>query len=287
MLKGVSLKDKKNELNARFNPEGFRFQIIRPAGTRHLAHAASLPGAGSAGTMSGTLYPGSWSAARAGAGYRGGPRVLMFATDHLVLDRRILQQARSLTRAGYDVTVVSGFECPNEEHYMEHGVAVHRYKYPGDGEAYRRAPGTWLRQLLRRVPDRWAGLLKRLARCALRPFARRCYGSPSFESFIRRKVSQFPADVVHVHDLPLLWLGVELAGKWDAKLVYDAHEIYYVHHSIPAKVRDSQMRQERKFVPRTDLFTTVNEKIADYFQQQYGVRPLALMELRRDAAGGF
>ena len=196
----------------------------------------------------------------------------MFATDHLVLDWRILQQARSLTRAGCDVTVVSGFECPNEQHYMEQGVAVHRYKYTGGGEGNRRS---------------LTGLMKRVVRRALRTFTRPSYGSPAFESFVRRKVSQFPADVVHVHDLPLLWLGAELADKWKAKLVYDAHEIYYDHHSIPPQIRDRQMRQERKFVPRTDLFTTVNDKIADYFQQQYGVRPLVLMNCVETAAGGI
>ena len=60
--------------------------------------------------------------------------VLMLAPDCYMIDRRILQEARALTRSGYRVTLLSGFECPREEHYLQDGIAIHRYTYDWDDE---------------------------------------------------------------------------------------------------------------------------------------------------------
>ena len=38
-------------------------------------------------------------------------RVLMISTDHLMIDRRILQEARTLREAGHRVEILAGFEC--------------------------------------------------------------------------------------------------------------------------------------------------------------------------------
>lgn len=160
------------------------------------------------------------------------PVVLMIAPDNSVIDRRILQEARSLIDAEYQVVLACGFECPREEHYFQDGIAIHRYKYD------------------------W---------------------SMPWDRFVMDRLRQFPADVVHVHDLLLLPQGARIAAEWDVPLVFDAHEIYYETPSLSVQQRLLLARQERQYLPRVNLFITVNELIADYYKKLYGIRPLVIM----------
>jgi glycosyltransferase involved in cell wall biosynthesis len=186
-------------------------------------------------------------------------RILMLSPDCHVIDRRILQEARSLAREGYRVAVLSGFECSEEEHYTEQGVEVHRYQYDWDDER------------IKGVRTRIRNERLRLAFHRLfMAFARRCLEFNSFETFILSKAKQFRADIVHVHDLPFLRIAARLAAAWDAPLVFDAHEIYYVHHSIPRGRRKRLIRDERRFAKRASLFITVNDAIAEFFCRMHG-----------------
>src|SRR6266705_1139043 len=56
-------------------------------------------------------------------------RVLMVTTDHLVIDRRILQEAESLQQAGYRVELLAGFECAEPSAYERAGVPITRFAY--------------------------------------------------------------------------------------------------------------------------------------------------------------
>ena len=58
----------------------------------------------------------------------------MLSPDCYMIDRRILQEARSLLGQGYRVTLLSGFESPREEHYVQDGIEIHRYQYDWDDE---------------------------------------------------------------------------------------------------------------------------------------------------------
>lgn len=254
VLKGVSLRDKKKDLDALLNPEGFQFHLREHTRNSH----GSMPVEPRAPKTS----------------------VLMISYDHLVIDRRILQQARSLARAGYKVTVVSGFECPNEQHYIDDGVTVHRYCYnPGEVYGHEHVElGRFKKagQMLRNVFSRlWQILNKQKFS---ESFLQHIYfNNQDYRSFVWHTLLQFRADVVHVHDLPLLWLGAELAKKWDARLVFDAHEIYYAQQVLSPSQQKMLARQERRTLPKVDVFITVNDAIADYFHSIYGKRPLVLL----------
>jgi glycosyltransferase involved in cell wall biosynthesis len=225
-------------------------------------------------------------------------KVLMISYDHLVIDRRILQQARSLTQAGYDVTVVSGFESPHEDHYIEAGVKVYRYHYDpinaGNAPAFigylNRIPGMGritniinrLRQILREIrqlPDnRWSinSILQ------LYHFSRQDY-----QAFVWHTLQQHKADIVHVHDLPLLWMGDQLAKQWRARLVYDAHEIYYEQDTLSSAQKEELANQERRLMKNIDIFSTVNGAIAEYFSSIHGVTPLVLLNCTDMPHDGF
>lgn len=203
--------------------------------------------------------------------------VLMLVPDTQMIDRRVLQQARTLSDAGYRVTLLAGFECREEAHYERHGVEIHRYAYDGSDER--------LNHLRKFLPNN-----ERLKRVANRLFisaAWRLFRFSPFDAFILAKCRQFPADVVHVHDLPLLRHGATIAKERGIPLVYDAHEIYYEQECFTPKQKRRLKRDERRYIEQVDIFITVNDNIADYFQTLHKRRPLVLMNSVETPTTGF
>jgi glycosyltransferase involved in cell wall biosynthesis len=188
-------------------------------------------------------------------------RVTMLTNDSQMIDRRILQEAATLVRGGHSVHLLGGFECPQPTEYVVRGVHVHRYSYDWDDERLKK-----IRAFLPRN-DRVIGLVNR----AFMFLARRFFRISPFQRFILEKAYQFPADVVHVHDLPMLLPGVVLARGWGVPLVYDAHELYYAQEVLPKKVQRDYFKLEKRLIRQADLVITVNEFIARLMAQRYGI----------------
>jgi|GEM_PF-1020979 len=194
-------------------------------------------------------------------------RVLMVAPDCFMIDRRILQQARTLIEHGCRVTLVSGFECPQEAHYFQDGVEIHRFQYDWDDER--------LKKIRAKLPEN--DRLRMFVNRAFLAIARRCLPLSPFDLFALTQACQFPADVVHIHDLPCLKYGTRLAAQWGVPLVFDAHEIYYEQECLPPRQQRALKRQERRGARHVDLFITVNQAIADWYADRYGIKPMVLM----------
>jgi glycosyltransferase involved in cell wall biosynthesis len=203
--------------------------------------------------------------------------VLMLVPDCYMIDRRVLQQARTLVRAGARVTLLAGFECPRSEEYDEDGVHIVRSQYDWDDQR--------LQRLRAKLPDN--DRLKMLVNRVFMKGVVRFLRLKPFDTFVLAQAERFTADVVHVHDLPVLKHGLLLARRWRVPLVFDAHEIYYEQECIPPRVRRRQRREERRAIPRLSLFITVNDAIADHYHQRYGVRPLVLMNCADPPPPGF
>jgi len=74
-------------------------------------------------------------------------------------------------------------------------------------------------------------------------------------------------DVVHCHDLSALPIGVKLKKKLGIKLVYDAHEIwgYMVALDMPRWLTNYYSRKERNIIKYVDRIITVSEPVKQYF----------------------
>jgi glycosyltransferase involved in cell wall biosynthesis len=226
-------------------------------------------------------------------------RVLMLAPDNQMIDRRILQQARSLRETGHDVVLACGFECRTPGRSVVDGTPVHRFDYD------------WSDPRLTRLRQRLAPLLRRselaqrVVNRAWTALARRVLTWSSFDRYVLDRAAELGEDpatwqpptregeapaepqtaaaphalpgVVHVHDLPLLRHGRWLADRWGAKLVFDAHEVYHQQDVLPAKARRRLDREERRLVPTLDLWFTVNEPIAAWYENRLGRRPRVLL----------
>lgn len=190
-------------------------------------------------------------------------RILMITTDHLMIDRRILQEAESLRDAGHDVEILAGFECPKAEEYHWRGIRISRFVFDwADPRA---------QEMLRFVKYRSHRLWPHLWRATCKALAA-LTGITSFEHFVLRQILERQFDVLHVHDYPLLRVGVEVKRRRGCVLVYDAHELYHGQAHLPAAVRRRYRRREKRLIREVDTAITVNPYIAGIMARDYGCR---------------
>jgi glycosyltransferase involved in cell wall biosynthesis len=184
----------------------------------------------------------------------------MLSPDAQMIDRRILQEASSLQRAGHHVTVLSGFECSMPDAYEQpDGVVVKRYVFDWTDLRKLRV----LRRYGRLGPLVW-------------PFVRivaKVFGLPSaFETFVASKALEHQFDVVHVHDFPLLRAAARIAQSRQVPLVYDSHEFYPVQSCFTKKQQRKFLAIERANIRRCQHVITVNPYIAQMMARVHGVR---------------
>ncbi|MHB1418869.1 MAG: glycosyltransferase [Bacillota bacterium] len=189
-------------------------------------------------------------------------KVLMLTPDCYMIDRRILLEAKTLTKAGYKVILLAGFECPEEEHYFADGIEIYRYRYDWDDER--------LKKIRAFLPDN--DKLKMFMNRVYLYFARRLFGINPFEQFMLTKLLQFEADIYHVHDLPSLKVGVYASHERAIPLIYDAHELYYAQETLSPSLQKLYYKIERKYIRHTDVVITVNNFIAQLMAERYRIK---------------
>lgn len=174
----------------------------------------------------------------------------MLLYNHLDRDPRVWKEAATLAGRGLTVDVWSVQRGDQPAESEVDGFRVHRVT--------RRSPGS-------RLPHKVVG------------------GSVDFW----RRVRDRPVDVVHCHDGATLLVGVLLARRHRAALVYDAHEYFPDHLPIPAgaslltrlRLRITTDRlMERMLIRRADVVITVSDGIADLLQRRFrlATRPVVV-----------
>lgn len=189
----------------------------------------------------------------------------MATADHLMIDRRILQEAKSLIAAGHQVTLLAGFECPARESYVLDGIRIERFVYDWADTRFaklaaslRLRPGSKLYS--------WAWRIFRFSA------ARVPYVLSSFENFIFERMLEYQVDVLHVHDFPMLAPGLRLAKVRRVPLIYDAHELYYAQVQLSARVQRAYRVKEARLIRRASQVITVNPYIAKLMAERYEIK---------------
>ncbi|MEY9495765.1 glycosyltransferase involved in cell wall biosynthesis [Bradyrhizobium elkanii] len=188
-------------------------------------------------------------------------RILMITTDHLMIDRRILQEAESLRDAGHEVEILAGFECQKPEEYYWRGIRISRFVFDWFDPRAQKLLGLVKYRDNRFWPRLWRTTCKALALLT---------GITSFEHFVLRQILERQFDVLHVHDYPLLHVGVEVKKRRGCTLVYDAHELYHGQAQLPAATRRRYRRREKRLIREVDAAFTVNPYIAGIMARDYG-----------------
>lgn len=168
-------------------------------------------------------------------------RITIAVTNDLSMDQRVHRVATSLLAAGWDVLVV-GRQLPDSATLSPRAYATHRMR-------------------LKVIRGKWFYFW----------FNYRLF------FFLLRQAP----DVVYANDmdtLPAAWLAARIRRK---KIVYDSHELWT---EIPELVRRPRTRAiwlwlEKRLVPKVDLAFTVNQSIADIYQDLYHIKVTAFRNL--------
>lgn len=185
--------------------------------------------------------------------------------QYIHLARRSLQEAHSLIDAGYDVRILTRAEGGDTKDSR------------GEVEGI---PTEWLAIRGRDPRFKW---LYRLAGLKLGSYAaglwsvltmRRTFALRALPRAIAAR-----ADIYHARDLNTLELAYRAARANNARVVYDANELFPDLDNPWVRLkRKSWMRLERELMPKVDLTITVSEFIAQEMARRNNV-PLPLVVL--------
>jgi glycosyltransferase involved in cell wall biosynthesis len=170
--------------------------------------------------------------------------VLMFVSNPFTNDPRVYAEAKSLVKAGHEVTVIAwDREKQNPPKQNWDGIEVVRTS-TRLGLKYGFASWLWnsCNLLL------WQ---RQAYRLALILHKERCFG------------------VIHCHDFDTLAIGIRLKRKLRSPLIYDAHEIYgyMVARSLPRWIANMLLWLEKRLVTKTDRIINVHEAQNIYFSK--------------------
>lgn len=155
-------------------------------------------------------------------------------------DLRSLYQARSLIKAGHDVTVFTwSKDKKNILHEKREGFNIVRFRNT---------------KFMDMLPYNTSKL------CFWRHNAYK-------EALELDKIKSI--DAVHCHNLDTLPIGIKLKKKLGCKLVYDAREIwgYMLRRDLPESWANYYLWKEKHLLKYVDEMITVNEPLKEYFSK--------------------
>jgi len=193
-------------------------------------------------------------------------------TQDVPIDRRIVLQARTLTDAGWNVTILAraaadataALNLPDRREEWVDGIRVQRIKVEGQDPRY-----GWVYRL-----GRLAGARGQRAGVATSALLGVLNGYNTFSRLAPHYAAAMKADVYHAHDLNNLQSAALAALINDSRLVYDAHELFPEINNRWVRLKKRYWTKvERRLLPKCDAASTVNEFIADEMASRYRVPP--------------
>jgi glycosyltransferase involved in cell wall biosynthesis len=165
----------------------------------------------------------------------------MILSNPFMVDPRVYKEAKALSKAGYEVSVIV-WDRKNsyEKEDTVEGIRLFRIHNKG---------------LMNILPHD-------LVRNPL-------WWWKAYKKGLKLYKNGFDFDVVHCHDLDTLVAGVLLKKKLDIKLVYDAHEIfgYMVLRDMPKIVASLAFWLEKKIVKFVDCLIVAESTYLNHFKK--------------------
>lgn len=182
------------------------------------------------------------------------PRLVMLVADDRI-DRRVLDQGRTLTAAGWEVTVIAltPLNPDNNDEKLYPELEIVRINIE-------KAP--------RALEPEYVSHLQSSAE-ALPPFGWALTWR-FFPHALTEAINR-PADVYTGHDLPMLPPALLAARIHKAALVYDSHELYPYQAGFSLPHHNHLKKIESWLVPYVDHTITVNESIAKHMHEHLDI----------------
>lgn len=187
----------------------------------------------------------------------------MLTTDRQI-DRRTLQQADSLEKAGWVVSILA---MPEDIASSKDDPRVVRVQLKKQTLGLKRFSLLSLYRTIRRhLPMN--GHLMRFLRRILWSYV--VNPEAFYSDLFADELKRFTPHVVMAIDLPILSAAALHARRCGAKLVYDSHELYSEQEFSTHEKRRWKAIEE-KFIHQCDAVITVNQSIASKLQSRYGM----------------
>jgi len=170
-------------------------------------------------------------------------RVLMMVSSPFITDPRVYNEARSLIKAGYEVTVLAWDREKNAlEHEVLDGIEVFRLRIP--------------------IPFKWG-----IGRAPMHLFYQLIWQWEVYRK-MRSLHRNEPFHFIHCHFLDTLPVGTLLKRRLGSFLIYDARDIYgyMLQASLPAGIAKTFFWFERFLLRHVDEVVTVSEVTGRYFE---------------------
>ncbi len=94
-------------------------------------------------------------------------------------------------------------------------------------------------------------------------------GFSAYETEYFKRALFYRPDIIHVHDLPMLRIGVQVKKKLRIPLIYDMHEFYPEQDVFNVRQRNKLRRIERKNIHYCNIRITVNPLLAKEISHTY------------------
>lgn len=172
-------------------------------------------------------------------------KVTLIVLNNFKNDSRVLKEAHSLLRNGYDVNVLALHDSDFKERELISNVPVRRIKL-----------------ITKNLPKNYYFQFFKYIEFLVRAF------------FISRK-----SDIVHCNDLDALLVGYVLKkfSKRNIKVVYDAHELETEVNGLHGITKKIAKFLERKLIVCADKVITVSDSIADQYVKTYSIEKPGLI----------
>jgi UDP-GlcNAc3NAcA epimerase len=180
--------------------------------------------------------------------------LVMIVGDHH-LDRRVLDEARSLHHDGWDVTVIT-LHPPQDPRLLTEKafpeIKVVRISEQSTLQLLERInKEAFLKAQAALPPLPWFDLYPHLIHLALEAVAR-------------------PASIYMAHDLPQLPAAIMAAVVHGAKIIYDSHEIF-PEQGFEEHLKQLHSRGEHQLIHFADRVITINQSCAEILSARYGI----------------
>jgi len=173
--------------------------------------------------------------------------VIMAEFTDVRFDARVLKSAQALSRAGFQVDLLMyNASITQNTIRVENNIVYHEFAFIGKNKTT-----SFVDRFLRLLRGSWI-ILK-----------------------INIWVLSHRADVYHAHNLFFLWSSVIMSRLFNAKVVYDAHELHseaFDKRKIKGLVIDLFSEYyERFLLPYCNAFIQASNERADYISQKYRI----------------
>ena len=184
------------------------------------------------------------------------------------IDRRIIQEARTLSDNGFEVSIVAfpweGIDTYDSIKIIRHSITSETNKFDVLRKVY-----SYFRRFLFSHPK----LMFFVRNLSIGWFID---VEKYFESQLLHLAVQEKADIYHGHDLPSLTSAAKAADVNEAKVVYDSHEMY-CEQGFGFWEKRKWQDLEKKYIKKADAVIAVNDSIARHFHNKYNVEATVIM----------